>query len=419
MTFSTVRYECLRNNILNLSKEYSSCLARFTIIKPKPIAPVLENDLVILLARVNEYVIQCATARKSQREVFTKLTDEVRPFINGTPSEIKQATLYLLGGLIHRLLRIETEYSDYNNSKYNVYSWFSSANLWDVNNCSLYNAIMKALQLSEDNKLDEYTIINALEVFQKNMYMEIDVEEVVSNIKTKVKKERYKTYSHFNTVDQNFKENLDALIKKYQHSGAQIIRHFHAINFFKSLIEALEKENHPVELEINEWCKNLNKTYKDFSQLNRELIELHLYNYFQSSPEKAAIKERLQELLVLGFEVKDFASIKEHSVFLEEMRMCNTDESRSICCGAYILLLKKGELDKKLVTLMTDAFGFDEKLTIEDQRACLRNFKKYLNDEPKPHLNCDFFRGGWEAMTSQITQLSVSLAETTTTSLVM
>ncbi|WP_133135029.1 hypothetical protein [Legionella rowbothamii] len=436
MTLKTVGYEFLRTNIQNLKREYSNYLARYTIGMSeeekeeawKNGAEITDNPLLILLARVNKHVSQCQTGRGSDRDVFPKLADEVRGFINGTPKEIKRATLYLLGGLIHRFLRIETEYNDYNKSRLNLYSWFSSKNLWNLNDCRLYNAVKSALALSDANKLDDYTIINALEVFQENMDMEVEVEELVGKEKKLVKKKRYETYEHFNTVDPNFKSNLEKMISLYKERGKSMVRNFAAIDFFQSLMEKLDQENQPVEREIKGWCASLAKTHKNFSALNRESIVQHLNQYYQSKPEKASEKEHIQYLLEGILNNETYIASNDYNKFLKELVTSNTDPSRSICCGAYVLLLKQGNLDKKLTTQMTDIFGFSEKLTIEVQVACLKAFKAYADAVAEPsdvlapegevQLDYKFF-GASKTMISQTTQLIVMLGEETAHSLVM
>ncbi|CAM4430813.1 MAG: hypothetical protein LEGION0403_FIIPPAGN_01076 [Legionella sp.] len=437
MTLKTVGYEFLRNNILNLNREYSNYLARYAIemteAEKKEASNIPDNSLFILLARVNKHIINCETKRITARDVFHQLSDEIRRSPKKKPRDIKSDTLYLLGGLIHRFLRIETEYNDYNKSKLNLYTWFSSKPLWSLTDSCLYMAINSVLGLSDVNKLDDYTVIKALEVFKANMEMEIDVEEVVGNEKKVVKKPRYQTYQHFNTVDPNFKANLKKMISERRASGKSIIRQFEAIDFLQSLMKKLDQENRAIEEELNEWCKDLAKTHKNFGTLNKGLIEHHLNQYYQSKPEKIADKEHIQYLLEGVLNNERFIANNDHTKFLNELVTSNTDPSRSICCGAYILLLKQGHLDKKLITQMTDTFGFSEKLTIDVQVACLKAFKAYADsvteynavlahkdDEDEKDVQLDYkFFGTSTAMISLTTQLIVTLGEETVHSLVM
>ncbi len=431
MTLETVGYEFLRLNIQNLNREYSNYLARYTIemteAEKKEASEVTNDPLSILLARVNRHVVQCQTDRASGRDVFPQLTDEIRRSVEKKPEDRKRNTLYLLGALIHRYLRIETEYKDYNESRLNLYTWFSSKPLWKPTHSRLYNAIVSALGLSDANKLDDYTIINALEVFQENMEMEIEVEVLVNKEKKLVKKKRYETYEHFNTADPNFKTNLEKMISAHKESGKLMVRQFGAIDFLQSLMKKLDQENQPVEREINEWCASLAKTHKNFNLLNKELIEQHLNQYYQSKPEKRNEKEHIQYLLEGILSNENFIANNDHTKFLKELVTSNTDPSRNICCGAYILLIKQGNLDKKLVTQMTDAFGFSGKLTIEIQIACLKAFKAYadavaesevLAQENEVKLDYKFF-GASKTMINQTTQLIVELGEETVHSLVM
>lgn len=402
MTFTTLKYEYLKNNILNLEKSYSNYLERYTIIDNST-----ENSLQVLISRINTNVIQCKTERKTAQKVFSQLTTELRPFITGTSEVIKNATLFLLGALVHRYFRLIIEYNDYNKSIANPAALFQ-VKLWDVTTCRFFKAVVAALQ-SDKRVLDELTIVSALEVFRENMFLEVAVEETKGKTKKTLKIPRYMTYEHF-AVDPHFKHYLDELIKKHQKLGATVIKQFKAIFFLQSIANQLEKEKEPVEKEITEWCHALSKEHQDFSKLTPEEIERHLHHYFKLKPEKDTIKERILDLLAVGYESKKFAAIKDYSAFLELMNTCNTDEGRCILCGGYVLLVQRGNLDNNLLTLMEKALGLQTELSYQDKLDCINILQPYIEKEPGPDLNCEFF-GTRGHMVTEVSQLSVALEQ--------
>lgn len=394
----------------NLAKVYSKHIGRYTIAD-NPVdsasAAATKNNLELLIERTELYVIKCETDRKTARDVFSLLITDLRPFITGTEDEIKNATLFLLGALIHRYFRLIKEYENYNNSSINPVSFFRSlvqVNIWDVKNCKLYNAIADALQFIERNLgTDELTLINALEVFRHNMLLDINAAGSSS-----IKKARYLLYPHF-AADPNFKLHLNELITEHQALGAEVVREFNAIYFMQSLATLLDLEVGPIAKELNECFLALSKDHKEFGTLTEALIKKHINSYYEDKAEKVRMKDKLLELISTGYETERFSEIKAHSDFLKVVHAINTDESRCILCGGYVLLLKKGSLSEDLLAVMKKTVGFTEELSSKDMHDCISVFQFYVEKDPAPSLNYKFF-GGQSAMLTQVSQLSVTLA---------
>lgn len=409
MAFTTFTYRLLKSNILQLGKSYSTLIGRYAIIdSSNDSSSKSKNTLAILIGRVNDHVSQSTTGRTSQRDVFVKLNNELTPYIEGTLDEVKNCSLTLLGALIHRHYRLLVEDTTWNPIK------FFNYNLVNVVDCRLAKAIQAALQLDK-KKLDEYTVVVSLQVFQKHMLKEI--EDYLPGDKTKtIKQARYLFYPHFAREDKDenkgddFKSHLSDMINEHQKCGASVIKQFQAISFMQSLVSQLEKDNEPVEQEMSDWITILSKTHKDFSSLTQEIMVSHLNDYFQLKQEKSAIKERILELINMGYETRIFEGIKDYSLFIEKMNVSHTDESRCILCGGYALLLQRGKLEKDLLTLIFKSLGLKAVLSTLDQFDCMEFLKSYVEREPSPVLNCDFF-GGSDNMVTQVTQLWVSLAQ--------
>lgn len=403
MGFNTFQYERLIGNILRLCQTYATHLGRYSI------SDTPEDDLAKLIVRVNEHVSQCDTKRISQRQVFPQLVTELRDYnAAGSPEEKTNATLFLLGALIHRYFRIIEEYRSFNESSFNPFAYFKTK-LWDINECGLFRAIKIVLQL--DKKiLDELTVVTALDVFRRNMFLEVEVTErnEQDRMERQVKKIRYLSYPHFRE-DANFRIHLDALIESHGRLAADSLRHFKAISLMESLAAELDKETQPIEREMDEWCKALAKKHRDFSVLNQELVEAHLTDYFQSKPEKAEIKTIILNLISFCYTRKKFEAITDYASFKEKLSFNNTNINRTRICGGYLLLLKSGRLDKDLITLIQQSLGLElGEVTDAEQLGCIDNLKSYI-EESNPNLNYEFFSDGKRSALTELSQISVGL----------
>lgn len=406
----------------DLNTSYSNLLGRFSVHNNlgDDSSPSQEPSLKVLIARVNTEVIQCATDRENECDALRRLTNKLRDFIKAPDPEMKHATLFLLGGLIHRFYRIETEYKNFNESSLNLFSYFSKKTIWDVNSCRLYVAIKKALQLDK-RLLDEVTIVTSLEVFQQNM-LQMVLPEEEDKLDMLIEVKRYKTYPHL-SKDVNFERNLEIMIAEHSQKGAYELLQFRAIYFMETFAKQLEESRKQLEKEINEWVQCLSKVHKEFKQIDEELITTHLNNYIKAKidgiptkdkKEAAAIaskifwesiKEQTQDLL---FDV-DLDKLESYPKLVEQMFQDNIKRNRLLLCGGYSLLVHNGDkVDERLLEQMKTALGLEEELTAEEERVCIQRLLLYVNKESVPSLNCDFFNGRSNMVTG-VTQLSLTL----------
>lgn len=411
-----------------LNKSYSNLLGRFSVHNNlgDDSSASQEPSLKILLARVNQDVIQCTTDRENECEALRRLTNKLRVFTeNSSDAEMKHATLFLLGGLIHRFYRIETEYKNYNESSLNLFSYFSKKTLWDVNSCRLYVAIKKALQLDK-RPLDEVTIVTSLEVFQQNM-LQMVLPEEGDKLEMLIKVKRYMTYPHL-SKDVNFERNLQIMIDEHSQKGAYELQQFRALCFIETLAQQLEESRKQLEKEINEWSQCLRKVHKEFKQIDEELIMTHLNSYIKAKidniPNKANLKDKKEDP-VIASKILFWESIKEQikallfNVDLDKLESYpelwvkifqdNVTKNLCILCGGYSLLVHNGDkVDERLLEQVKTALGLVGELTAEEERDCIQSLLLYVNKEPIPILNCDFFKGRANMVTA-VTQLSSAL----------
>lgn len=417
--------DTIKNISEKLNTSYSNLLGRFSVLDNlgDDSSPSQQNSLEVLIARVNKEIIQCTTDKESERDALSLLTTELRVFIEDSVPEMKHATLFLLGGLIHRFYRIEIQYRNYNESSFNPFSYFQKT-LWNVNDCRLYIAIKNALQLDK-RPLDEVTIVTSLTVFQQNMLKTVSIKEAKSD--KVIEDKKYKTYPHLST-DANFERNLDSLIKEHSKKGAYELQQFRAIYFMETLAMRLEESRILLEKEISEWSQSLSKAHKEFKQLNEDLVLNHLNNYIKgkidSLPNKANIKDK-KEVTTIENKTLLLESIKEQTLALlfnveldtlegypkliAQMFQDNINRNRCLLCGGYSLLAHNGDkVDERLLGQMKTALGLDGELNAEEELVCIQRLLLYVNKVPSPILNCEFFNGRGNMVTA-VTQLASNL----------
>ena len=378
----------------------------------------MPNSLQLLIARMDEKVNQGDTKRESQRKVLTKLANELRPFIDAEFLQMRQATFFLLGAIIHRIYRLEAEYN----------SWNRFGSFWDVKSCGLYTLLIELLQLNNPKKrpLDEVTIATSLKVFRTNMLKEVPLETAKS--KERVFGPRYKNYEHL-LQDANFIEYLDTIIEEHSNSekGKYQLPQFYAINFIESLAFRLETERKVFEIELNDWLVDLKKNVP-FAQDCQEKIIESLEIYFEKKisllpiPNKGNTKEKLEfdnKKLLLASRKKqiidllgeiDLEQIENFDKLLERVRALNINRNRCILCGGYAFFCHEDneKIDPQLLHQMYTMLGLREDLTDTEHVGCINFLLKYVQNLPVSPLNYDYFDGR-ENMVSAILGLSTKL----------
>ncbi|MFT4058719.1 MAG: hypothetical protein QM652_04130 [Legionella sp.] len=415
-------YEKSIKEIAAISSWYSIKLGRYTIKDPnKDISSQSKKktSLEVLIGRVNKFIItDCDTVHVTARDVFSNITNQLRRQyldVKCTPEDEATASLYLLGALIHRYLRIK-ESCNYSLS---LFRWFSKPK-----NSDLYLGVCAALEVTK-RALDDYTIYTGLSAFRMLMYADVEYEETIDATKTVVKKPKYKTFVHFNN-DPNFQTHLDDLINSYKIRGAEVIFQFNAIYFIDSLAKQLEKDRIIFEEELKQWRKYLESQSKEFYQLNYLTIKKHINEYIQEKldcihrigdpkeNEKAqqqaytyiVTKDKLLFLVGHIYETPEiWKKISNFPDFFDALKKANITNNRLILCGGYSLLLKSKEwlndksINSDVLHQIEESISLEESLTEEEHCDCTKKLRVYVESELPPVLNCDFFDGRGKMLT--------------------
>jgi hypothetical protein len=405
----------------NIHNPYSKFKKRYTIKDPNDLSQVTreKSDLEILIGRVNEFVIPCKTNRDTAREVFSTINQELRQYIENecTKKEQINASLFLLGALIHRFLRLKTEYKQINKYR-STLSYFGGES--DINNCRLYQGVNQALE-ADKREIDNYTIYTSLLAFRKVMLSVVEVEKTVGSTKKTIRTLKYKTYEHFDKVDPNFEKNLDKLIKNYEVLAAEEIKQFNAIWFFESLPNQLEKDRIALELEIKQWCDALGRKYKELNKIEPEVIEQHLEQYFlekierisgkndplqsERAKEKAFSYNKIKEKIAflanyILWSPQEWERITNSSVLALSLNEVDMGRIRCILCGGYSLLMNTGQVDQAPLYYIKEGLTLEEPLTQDEHCDCISMLNEYvMNEDSPPALNCDFFKDRHEMLT--------------------
>lgn len=380
MDFIAPAFPLLRVTTLNLDAQFSTLLGRYRLID-KALLSINQNSLETLIARTNQ-VIQCKTDRVTAREVFNQLVIELREVLKeGDEEKNKQATLFLLGSLIHRYFRILQEYDDYNKLTF----WKTS----EPGNCKLLQAIRQALQFDTHVKtnfrtsdlkiLDVTTIVNALEVFRDNMLLE-DVNN----------KARYKNYPHF-ASDPHFTLYLEQIINTHKEKGATVLKQFKAIQFIQSLSEKMAIEQEQIQAELDLWCALLAEDILDWHEVTLDQIEEHL----EANIESEEVRDKILDLLYTPFINENLAQLTADS-FLLNMKKCSQDIASYVVFGGYALLLGSADVHEQLKFCIQQALGIDndpDALTDQDLLHGIKFLKQFLETNPDVVLDCSFFEG--------------------------
>lgn len=192
----------------DFSKETSKLLNIYDALTKRFVSLPLPKLIETLLTTLNAY----KGDRTTQAKVLTQLALELRNDPNlqaavqgsGDKNYVEHAQQILLGALIHRYYRIKSEYDNTDKVVETVTGFGFMTSMFKKvvynpkpEDCKLYVAIKKILDITFQNTLDDLTIVSACSAFRA--YMEKD--------------DKYTTYEHFKTVDANFFENIDLIIE--------------------------------------------------------------------------------------------------------------------------------------------------------------------------------------------------------------
>ncbi|KTD78421.1 hypothetical protein [Legionella waltersii] len=406
MAYTPLDFALFLAKTRNLEIQYSTLLGRYKIkseapvqVKQPPVQEqVVQSGLEILLARVHE-VNTCKTERKTAQDVFIKLTTELRDVLKENNEERnRQASLYLLGALLHRYFRIIKEYQ--NKNSYTYFSLFAA----NEKNCNLFKAIRSALGLppemdenyrAQDLKiLDEVTIVKALEIFKKNMLATGGKETP-----------KYKSYPHF-AQDRNFEEYLQDIIDEHKKKGGDLLKEFQAIGFIESLALYLDEEQRRVVDDINKWSVLLKKEHPDFSKLNQSLLLESLKKNVANSQSQYDIANLLSTAQIqINFENFD------HTTFVETMQALQISLASHRLLGGYCLLLQSKFVSKGLKGCIYQVLGIEEnikELTDKDILRSIKLLKQYIEFKPSLKINTEFF-GGFDKFKTKVYQVELAL----------
>lgn len=409
MTFTPPAFKQLCPRTLNLEIMYSEKIRRFSIVPssgtPADTQPAIAasstdpcpsssssqvpytSNLEILLARAHA-VEECKTDRSSQRDVIVRVMNEARQALKeGDTNKINQATLFLMGTLLHRYFRLIKECSGY-----------LSLGLKDPGNSDLFIAIRRAFNLPEyipvayrvnDLRiLDVKTVLDCLHVFRENMF----------SIDEKTNLPKYRGYPHLNS-DKNFETYLDEIISDHLPRGQKVLKQFKAIDYIKSLAKALEKQKEQVDTLLRYWIKDLKRDYPDFSQLNADTpeksadkIEGHIDSHIKPGPER----EMILNALYTPFIINKLSGMN-HEQFISKLSKAYSDTASQILFAGYIPLLKSELVEKDLkFVILREVLGSDKIpaiLTDKDMSNALVFFERFISDNPIIVLDLEFFGG--------------------------
>lgn len=401
MTFIPPNLELLRISANNLDARFSTLIGRYQISAPETATAASQrkqSTLEILIARTNDSVTSCTTDRVTQQEVFSKLVDdELRPVLQeGNEAKCKQASLILLGALLHRYFRLLNEYKPVKEPLFG----FSIYN-WDIKKCRFFLAIREALHLPKDmpsdyrktdlDKLDVTTIVTALECFQSHMLLA----------------DHYKSYPHF-AADEHFQPYLQAIIDEHKKRGLSILNQFKAISFIQSLVKKLYEEQQQMEDELDKWIIALKKDHIDFALLNIETIEAHVKTHI----ENRLLQEKILDLLYTPCIKNNLASFT-HERFVLEMKNCNSHRSSYMVMGGCSLILESGAAYDKLKHCIFQLLGTGlepEKITDKDKLNGMSLLSEYIEATPAVDFDVQFF-GDIGKFKSDVARLTKALVD--------
>lgn len=415
MTYTPPDFATFLAKTRNLEVQFSILLGRYKIkgeahAKTKQpetketntISAPEQSGLDILLAKVHD-VNTCKTNRTSARDVFVKLSTELGEVAKEkNPEKNKQASMFLLGALIHRYFRIINEYDTSN--KFTYFSLFASTE----KNCGLFVAIRKALGFTaeiDDNKayrkedlklLDEVTIVTALESFKRNM-----LAEVKSGV------ERYKTYPHFEDENRKFLKYLQVIIDEHKQQCSDLLKEYQAISYLESLAKFMDEEQKKIIEDISKWAIILKSEHSDFSSLSKEQVVEHLKRNV-TNPTVTDIAN----LITTDVISKNFDKF-DHDSFIETMKALQQSLASYRLLGAYSTLLHSPLISPGLKGCIYEVLGIEEnirELTNRDMLKSINLFIQYLEYKPALKISTVFY-GGQDKLHTQAVRIKQKLLQ--------
>lgn len=374
----------LHANTMNLSERFGEIFGRYKIRELKTSSAssssqAPKSNFDILLQNVTCVTGCTDTAWVEEQAVIVDLVGELRK-AKFNEEQKSQATLFLLGALIHRYLRLIAKYDK-------IYGFFSSPI-----NSKLFQAIRTSLGFNikataelyglEDLKiLDVLTIIQSLEAFKANMLLDLPT----------TKQPRYKSYKHL-AEDKNFLLHLDQMIEEYKRRDAgttnSLEYQYKVVHFIQSLSKVLAAEVEQVDKALDVWLDGVKKKHKDWSKVTFDILEADITASIQDESLRLKIFDRFDSQHIRALNL----STLTHDSFLAQMKLINASMASFILFGGYSLILAKGKslhMHTKYCVLevlkMETAPGNDEMLT------AIKLLDEYLKNNPGTKFDCQLF----------------------------
>jgi hypothetical protein len=384
----------LKDSISNFERRLSTLMGRYliTATTPPTSSAAIQHkpsQLEILIARTNA-VTTCRTDRRTQQDVFALLVNELREVLQeGNKEKYDQATMILLGALLHRYFRVIDEYKTHNDAAQIIpFGLFKCS----IKDCKLFVSIRQALQLPKEmprdyltqdlKKLDVATIVTALECFQNHMLFN----------------DHYLNFPHF-SEDEHFKSHLRDIINKHKPRSVTVLNQFKAITFLQGIVKLLSEEQQQYESELDSCHLFLKNEYPDFSSLSIELIDTHI----KAQDIDARLKQDVRYVLYTP-EVQDIMVHATHESFISTMKKCNYDLASYIVMGACVLILESRLAKDNLIHCTYQVLGIEKakkSLTDADKLAGVNLFREWIDDNALSQLDAQFF-GGAESFKTEL-----------------
>ncbi len=325
--------------------------------------------------------------RQEQADVFRLLSNELARITNA--EQKNEALQCMLGALIHRFFRIETEYKHRIDSK--LISFIGQVN---PESCGLYQAIKRVLNVCRENPLDPLTIVSCCQSFYDNMR----------------KDNRYQKFPHFKE-DPQFFSNLQRIIDKYRPAAEPVLIQIHAIKFLQSLARQMKKISDKTDAECQLLIRHLQKYYPDLSQLDLDTVIKILPDKIKDE----GSRQRIQLLLSLNYIVKNVADWN-YEQFEMRLHQCVVARSQYALFGAYMLVFEDKPHEemqhfKDVTHLALNPDG--DTIPVDVKLKGIRALEDWFLDINENHaLDCTTWAGKYEVFEKRVTAYKSNLLKT-------